>query len=390
MRFHVLGMAHTQTTKDFSSCAYTQKIRLFCKMMMAKGHEVYLYAGENNDAPCTQHYVCITEAEQEKYLKGQHYLKAEHNANAKHWVVFNGRACGHLAANAEKGDFLCVIFGFAQKTVADAFPILKTVEYGVGYHHTFAPHRVFESYAWMHMVYAAQAHSSDIDGIFFDGVINGYLDPSQFPLGDHKKDYLLYLGRIIDRKGVKMCAEIAKASGKHLIVAGTGGDPPPGCEFRNEVGPKERAELLGNARAVLMPTLYVEPFGNVAIEAMASGTPVITTDWGAFTETVIDNVTGFRCRSLQEFVDAVKMSELCDHKAIRDYAVRRFGIETKADEYDRYFKRLSTLWGKGFYEMRDDNGGPSGVDNPTPPGSDGGGIHSRADDSSQSRVELTG
>lgn len=351
MRFHVLGMAHTNTTKDFSSCAYTQKVRLFCQMMMSKGHEVYLYAGEENDAPCTEHIVCITEKERLAALGGKHYLEAEHSTQAPHWIAFNGRACGALGSRAQQGDFLCVIFGFAQKPVADAFPILKAVEYGVGYHHTFADHRVFESYAWMHTVYGAQG-GSDRDGVFFDGVIHGYLDPTQFPLGKHKGNYLLYLGRIIDRKGVNLCAEIAKASGKHLIVAGTGGPPPAGCEYRKDVGPAERAKLLGGATAVLAPTLYIEPFGNVAIEAMATGAPVITTDWGAFTETVVDGETGFRCRTMQEFVDAVTTAPRLDPKAIRAYAVSKFGIKKKADEYDRYFKRLSTLWGDGFYQMR--------------------------------------
>lgn len=352
MRFHVLGMAHTNTTVEFSHCAYTQKVRNFCKMMYDRGHEVYLYSGAKNDAPCTEHITCITEAEREKACNG-HYLNAEHRPDAPHWIAFNGRVCGALASRAQKGDFLCVIFGMAQKPIADAFPVLKAVEYGVGYHYTFAQHRFFESYAWMHMVYAAEKHTSDRDGVFFDDVIPGFLDESQFPAWKQKpKDYLLYMGRMIDRKGTRICSDIAKHSGKHLITAGLG-DPPPGAEHRGIVGPDKRVPLLTRARAVLAPSIYIEPFGNVVIEAMACGTPVITTDWGAFTETVQHGVTGFRCRTLQEFVDAVRDVETLDRARIREYALSTFGLTAIGARYERAFRRLGTLWGKGWYELRE-------------------------------------
>lgn len=350
MRFHVLGMAHTQTTVDYGSCAYTQKIRNFCKMMMDRGHEVYLYAGEENDAPCTEHLVCISEKERRASYK-DHFHEAEHSHTAQHWITMNGRACGHLGSRARKGDFLCVIFGYAQKPVANAFPILKTVEYGIGYHHTFAEHRVFESYAWMHSIYAAEK-GSDRDGIFFDDVIHGYLNPDEFALADKKSDYLLYMGRMIDRKGVNVAVEVARATGRRLIGAGPG-IPPKGMHHVGEIGSTRRMRMLGRAHAVLAPTQYIEPFGNIAVEAMASGTPPITTDWGAFTETIRHGETGFRCRTLQEFVDAVNAAGNLDPASIRKYALDNFSLDVIGDKYERYFKRLTTLWGKGWYELRE-------------------------------------
>lgn len=356
MRFHVLGMAHTDTTVEFSHCAYTQKVRNFCRMMHERGHEVYLYAGETNDAPCTEHIVCITEEERALAYVGKHYLDAKHAADAQHWITFNGRACGALASRARKGDFLCIIFGFAQKPVADAFPILKAVEYGVGYHHTFAEHRFFESYAWMHMVYAAEKGKSDRDGVFFDAVIPGYYDPAQFPKTVVKKhkDYLLYLGRMIDRKGIGVAVEVAQHAGKKLIAAGYGHPPATSVEYVGIVGPEKRGELLANARALIAPSIYIEPFGNNVVEAMACGTPVITTDWGAFTETVVQGVTGFRCRTLQEFLDAVRDVDTLDRVNIRRYARRTYSLDVIGDRYEQAFLRLQTLWGKGYYELRVD------------------------------------
>jgi glycosyltransferase involved in cell wall biosynthesis len=109
---------------------------------------------------------------------------------------------------------------------------------------------------------------------------------------------------------------------------------------------------MGGAIATFTPTLYVEPFGTVAIEAMACGSPVISTDWGAFTETVIDGVTGFRCHTLQEFVDAAENVKTLDRKAISEYAKERYGLDTVALMYDKYFNRLLSLWGAGWYELR--------------------------------------
>lgn len=347
MRFHVLGMAHTHTTIEYASCAYTQKIRNFCRMMMDRGHEVYLYGSEQNDAPCTEHIVCISR----NVFKG-HFLEASHNQNTPHWKEFTSGAIFALEKRARQKDFLCVSFGLAHKPIADAMEdMLFPVEYGIGYHETFAKFRVFESYAFMHTKYGAE-RGSDSDGVWYDDVINGCFDPTLFKMADKKSDFLLYLGRMVDRKGVRVAVEIAEACGRRLIGAGPG-TAPRGMHHVGELDVTRRARMLSRAYAVLMPTIYIEPFGNVAIEAMASGTPVITTDWGAFTETVKHGETGFRCRTLQEFVDAVELAGSLNPAAIQDYAFRNFSPGVIGDKYERYFRRLEGLWGKGWNALRE-------------------------------------
>lgn len=63
MRFHVISLPHTNTTKEFVWCAYTEKVRRFCNMMTSLGHTVYLYGGSENEAEVEEFISCITEEE---------------------------------------------------------------------------------------------------------------------------------------------------------------------------------------------------------------------------------------------------------------------------------------------------------------------------------------
>lgn len=349
MRFHVVSLPHTQVTKAFANCAYTEKVRRFCIMMTGLGHEVILYAGEQVEAPVTELVTCIYEDQREAACAGGHYTSASFDTNLPHWQIFNANVVREMKQRLQPTDFICLIGGWAHKPVADAFPEHMSVEFGVGYGGVFSKYRVFESYAWMHSIYAGGKNPTAVDGHFYDAVIPGYLEPEMFPLGNHDGDYYLFIGRLIERKGYQIAQEVCERLGKRLILAGPGTGSGYG-EFVGAVGPEKRAELMGSAIATFAPTLYIEPFGNVVIEAQACGTPTLTTDWGAFTETNIDGVTGFRCRTLGEFMWAATQAANLDHKAIRQHAVSKYSLDVIAKKYEDYFTRLLTLWGEGWYD----------------------------------------
>jgi glycosyltransferase involved in cell wall biosynthesis len=343
IRLHCVSLPHTQTTREYEGCAFTAKTRKFADMMTSLGHEVVLYAGEDNEAACTEFVTCITRKQLGALADvygPEDMLKASFDPSSPHWLLFNARVIENIRARIAPRDFIALIGGSSQRSVAEAFGAHMAVEFGIGYWGSFADYRVFESYAVMHSTYAAQQGVDAADGRFYDRVIPNYFEVDALPEGTGG-DYLAFLGRNTPRKGLHVAEQVAAATGLPLRSAGIGTE-------RGLIGPAERADLIGGARALLVPTLYIEPFGSVAAEALICGTPVITTDWGAFPEYVRQGIDGYRCHTLQDFVDAVHAVGDVDRTTIREHAIARFSTEFVRHEYDSYFTALLGLWDDGW------------------------------------------
>lgn len=342
MRLHVVSLPHTQTTRSYDWCAYTAKVRRFASMMHDLGHEVYLYAGPENEARCTEHVPIVNENDWLNWFPGYDPATDVWDGfivGAPWWNAMNERAIREISERIAPGDTICLIAGRAQQEIADAFPMNRTVEFGVGYAGTFAAHRVFESYAWMHYV-AGWYQDDNLRN--YDSVIPNSFEKSEFSFASEPGDYLLYLGRMTPRKGLNTVQAIA-ARGHRVLTAGQGDERIVGAEHLGVVLGGDKKRLLANAKAILVPTDYLEPFGGVAVEAMLSGVPVLSTDWGAFTETNHHGVTGFRCRTLGEWLGALDAVELLDRLDIRRYARERYTTDVAAKMYDRYFAQLREL-----------------------------------------------
>jgi len=353
MRFHVVGLPHVHVTDEYSACAFTMKVKNFCRMMKDRGHQVFLYAGEQNEAPCDEHIICISEPDRALHVGDRHYTEAPWLPESRAWTIFNQNATAQIAKRLKTGDFVCIIGGTAHKPIHDALPQALVVEFGVGYGGCFAKYKVFESHAWRHTIYGAQSNNNPtgIDGNWFDTVIPGYLDPNQFEFRLRKDDYYLFVGRLTDRKGYRIAQDVCRDLGVRLILAGPGPQDGYG-EFVGVVGPKERSRLMAGAQALFVPTQYIEPFGNVAIEAQACGTPVISSSFGAMTETVVDGVTGYHCSTFGEFKRAAQAVWKLSPMTIREHVLDNYSLGVVGAKYERYFERLSHLWKDGWYEGR--------------------------------------
>ena len=111
-------------------------------------------------------------------------------------------------------------------------------------------------------------------------------------------------------------------------------------EFLGEVGPDRRDALYGSSRATLMLGGWPEPFGLVAIESLAAGTPVIARRAGALPELIEHGVDGFLVDDLTEAEYAVSLLPGLDRRKIRARALRRFSAARMVDEYETVYRRL--------------------------------------------------
>ena len=328
-------------------------------MLRSLGYPVTFYGCEDSEVVCDEFVPCLSVAERTACYGDYdwHHEFFKHDGHDPAYTSFNLKAAAEIAKRKTPQDVILVTMGNYQQFVANAHPDLMAVESGIGYSGVFAKYRVFESYAWMHYIYGL-THQEN--GSWYDAVIPNYFDLNEYPFQTTKQDYFVYVGRLVSRKGLEVAAQVTERLGAELRIAGQG-TPDNDIEglclskynhiaFLGTVGVPERADLVGHARAAFVPTYYIEPFGGAAVEAQLMGTPVLTTDWGAFSETVLHGVTGYRCRTFDEFVWAARHADALDPTCIRAWAAANYSLSRVARMYGDYFKRLSDLWHAGWYE----------------------------------------
>jgi glycosyltransferase involved in cell wall biosynthesis len=349
--------------------AFTTKAAKFLSMMGDRGHDIVVYGGELSEPARAELVPTFSDAE-----RGQWYgdldpntlptVAATWDAGQVSYLVTNTRAAHEIGERYERGDIVLLSGGLAQKPIADRLPNALVAEWAAAYPGWFAPYVCFESHAWRHYCYGrwGQHWGAEHTGRWFDAVIPNFFDPEEWPLGDEKQDYLAFCGRLIANKGAHVAAEIARELGMTLLIAGPGmaeyeegryllgldgtrleGD----IHYLGTLGPAARNSFIGSARALLSPSLYVEPFGAVVVEAMLLGTPSITTDWGSFTELLPRER---RFRTLAEGCEAVLRAMELEPADLQREALARWSFDAVAPMYEEWFGELASLWGDGWYQ----------------------------------------
>lgn len=364
IRLHVLAVPHTASSKEYTVCAFTQKVINFCKMYKEQGMHVIHYGHEDSNVICDEHVTVTTQ----KLLDDTYGIYDWKNQGLRFkegdivYQTFNQNCIEEIAKRKQPGDIILCFFGVAQKPVCDAHPDLYACEPSIGYPSSFAPYKVYESYAVMHGLQGPK-YVSDAVYKFYDAVIPSGFDLDEFVFQEKKEDYFMMCGRIVWSKGVDIAAQVCERIGAKLILAGTSFGPqdcnlgdnwPAHVEYVGYADVEKRKRLMAGAKGLFCPTIYNEPFGYVAIEAMLSGTPVITVDWGAFTETVQHGVTGFRCRTFEQFEWAARNIDTISPKACREWAESNYNFQKIGKMYKEYFQSLQNLSKDGWYTKNEE------------------------------------
>jgi glycosyltransferase involved in cell wall biosynthesis len=182
------------------------------------------------------------------------------------------------------------------------------------------------------------------------GLVPDLYRPPHRPSGD----YLAFLGRISPEKGADRAIRLARQAGIPLKIAAKVDTSDaayfqsvvkpllhdPLVEFIGEIGDQDKSEFLGNARALLFPIQWPEPFGLVMIESLACATPVVAWNCGSVPEIIEDGVTGFIVESDEQALRAIEHARHLDRVRIRKVFERRFTARAMAEAYVKVYEQI--------------------------------------------------
>jgi glycosyltransferase involved in cell wall biosynthesis len=338
MRVHLLSTPNVQVTADYYLDVFSGFTRRFTELLKELGHTVFLYGSEEADVQADELVTCISKKDQEKFLGGEPYQKCWYDASNPMFGHFNVRAAAGIQARKERGDLIATIAGSAQMSIWQQHQELPFLEYSIGYRGVCAPYRIYQSNAWRSV---AHGFTGCEYGRPMDDMIPTWLHDEEFPV-KAVEPYLLYVGRITTVKGIKTACRAAEEAGMKLFLIGDG-DPSliTYGEYLGHMPPAERNVWMAGATALLCPTDYLEPSATVTLEAQLCGTPVLSTPWGGFPEYLEHGRTGYLCRDVSEFVDAIGIVGDLDRRYVRLRAQTLFGWAAGKEAYRQYFARLA-------------------------------------------------
>ena len=365
---HVISTPHTISTEKYLSCAFTQKTIDFIKMMNLFDYNIVHYGIETSNVDCESVDVISYNTFKEYYpnlnLNDDNILGNLGNPyrvlNQEYYSLWANNTIEHLLKTIRYGDIICYFSPYGSRLVCEGMKHYigsdcAHVEAGIGYpSKSFSDFRCFTTYTHMSwMLSKEQTHPK-----FSDWVIPYWVDESDFDYSSNdKEDYFVFFGRMLEIKGINIAMQVSEKCNKEILMYGL---IPENFSFKNTKNLKymgvvsnlgERKNILSKAKAMFMPTMYLEPFGLSGVESLLSGTPVISTDWASFSEWNLHGYTGYRCRTFSEFCWAANNIDSIDNEFCYNWAKGRYTLPVVGKKFDRLFKYIQNIYnGDGFYE----------------------------------------
>jgi glycosyltransferase involved in cell wall biosynthesis len=268
--------------------------------------------------------------------------------DAKVWECLH---IAHCFEHADEFDLIHNNFDFLPLTYSRLVetPVVTTI-------HGFSSPRILPVYKRyddrVHYVSISNADRSP--ELNYIATVHHGIPIEEFPFHDGARSYLLFFGRIHHDKGVYEAIQAAKKVGAKLVIAGVIQDEEyyktrvepyldENIEYIGSVGPDRRAEVLGNATALLHLINFEEPFGLSLVEAMACGTPVIACGRGSIPEIITHGETGFIVKDTGEAAEAVGRIDEIDRRACRRTVEERFTSDRMVEKYINIYKQILAI-----------------------------------------------
>jgi len=337
MRIAVVGPV-AQSIPPAQSGSVESVTALLTSGLVAGGHEVTLFATGSSTTTATLHAT---------FALGYH-----DDPDLWPWELCE---LLNLAAAIERSaDFDVIHYQAEYAPVSLAFTRICATPVVVTVHHapTATEVDLWSRYPEAPFVAISAAQARLLTGLNVVGTIHHAVDTTAFPPVSQPEDYLLFLGRFTEGKGVLAAIEVARRAGLKLVLAAAGNEyyervvaplvDDTNVVYVGEVGGADKASLLGRARALLYPVQANEPFGLVMVEAMACGTPVAALRRGAVGEILEHGVTGGVFDSLDELVEGLPSVLSLDRGRVRTRAVERFSADCMVRKHVEVYSRLRT------------------------------------------------
>ncbi|MEQ1575397.1 MAG: glycosyltransferase family 4 protein [Vicinamibacterales bacterium] len=225
-------------------------------------------------------------------------------------------------------------------------PLVQTLHHAPGRSEV----ELWSRYPEAPFVAISREQATQLSGLNIVGTVHHGIDIGAFAFRREPDDYLMFLGRFTEGKGVLDAIEIAGRAGMRLILAAPENEyyravVAPCVDgsrvvYVGEVDATAKVALLGGARALIYPVRSAEPFGLVLAEAMACGTPVAAFNRGAVGELVDEGITGMVFESLDALVAGLPKVLALDRSLVRTRAAERFTIDRMVDAYVDVYRTL--------------------------------------------------